>query len=173
MTTHNSANALIHIGTIVRPHGIGGELQVEMHAPAQLIPGIPVWIGYSPTFAKLYTLESVTYAAKRCILGISTIKSRRDAEALREQGIFIEPGRIHIPRLLPPSGLIGWNVYTQHRQLVGTITAIEDNPAHPLLHLCCINGAEALIPYVEEFVTESNLSERILVIAPPDGLLPL
>src|SRR5699024_3695060 len=58
-------------------------------------------------------------------------------------------------------------------EVMSALTGITHGPVPSLLEAKLDNGKEALIPFVEEIVTEVDLEEGTCTITPPEGLLDL
>lgn len=54
---------------------------------------------------------------------------------------------------------------------IGRITEISHLPSQDLFIVERPDGSEVMIPFVEEIVTEIDLEEQRIVIAPPPGLI--
>ena len=52
----------------------------------------------------------------------------------------------------------------------GTITALKEYPGQLMLHVLCENR-EYLIPYVEEWIRETHIKSRTLIMDLPEGLI--
>jgi 16S rRNA processing protein RimM len=58
-------------------------------------------------------------------------------------------------------------------QTVGKVTALNTMPVQDLLVIEDAQGAEILVPFVEEIVPEINLEDGYVVLTPPPGLFEL
>ncbi|MCX7936354.1 MAG: ribosome maturation factor RimM [Chlorobi bacterium] len=163
----------VHIGTIVRAHSLNGELRVELRESLSLYPSTTVWVGYSSLYSKPYILESFRTVHRAAIIRLKGITTRPAAELLREQGIFVEPSAIQNHHALHAHLLLGHQVRTTSGEILGTITAVEQSPAHPILHITAQDGAELLLPYVEAFIVSHDDTSSALVVSPPEGLLQI
>jgi 16S rRNA processing protein RimM len=162
---------LIYIGTIVRPHGLGGDLHVELQQSLTLPPGATVRIGFSSAFSREYMLESFIPNGLYAIVHLRGINSRDAAEHFREHGIFAPAAVVKTLGFGSLQDIQGWSVLDVHGNLIGTLIEVEENPAHPLLRIELNSGGMFLLPYVEEFIIARNDDKRTLTIAPPEGLL--
>ncbi len=68
--------------------------------------------------------------------------------------------------------LVGFTLKTADNTFVGTVDALEENPAHPLLVLH-YEGRTIRVPLVDELVRSFNEQERVMVMDLPAGLLSL
>jgi ribosomal 30S subunit maturation factor RimM len=91
------------------------------------------------------------------------IVDRSQAERMR--GIVLEAEAVDVPGTLWVHELVGATVCDVHGTELGTVTAVEANPASDLLVL----ETGGLIPL--RFVTESDAPSGTIVVDIPDGLL--
>ncbi len=99
------------------------------------------------------------------------IEDRSAAEALK--GATIQVRRSHFPPLQENEfywvDLIGHTVENLRGEILGAVSGLMDNGAHPILRVACPmangeKGAELLIPFVDQFVSEvDQVSKRIKV----------
>lgn len=161
------------IGTIVRPHGIRGDLQVTLQHPINLRTGVRVWIGFNHSFGREYTLESYAHSGRNAIIHLEGINSRAAAEQFREHGIFVSDVAFENDNASPLFGISEWKVLDMQGNVIGIVVGIEDNPAHPLLLIECSGGNVILLPYVTEFIVGIDRVAQTLTVNPPAGLLDL
>ncbi len=161
------------IGTIVRPHGLRGDLLVTLQHPINLTKGARVWIGFSHSFGREYTLESYVLSGRNAIIHLASINSRAEAEQFREHGIFVSDVALATDNTSPLFGISGWKVLDMQGNVIGSVVGTEDNPAHPLLLIECNDGNEILLPYVSEFIVGIDRVAQTLTVNPPAGLLDL
>lgn len=69
--------------------------------------------------------------------------------------------------------LVGFEVFSSGQGHVGTVTSLEENPAHPLLVVESSAGGMIHIPLVEEFLVDLNEEERRIELHLPAGLVEL
>lgn len=67
----------------------------------------------------------------------------------------------------------GWTVFDTDAGYVGVISHVEERPLQPLLVVVGEEGADVLIPLVDEFVLNVDEEERRLDLQCPAGLLDL
>jgi 16S rRNA processing protein RimM len=91
------------------------------------------------------------------------IVDRSQAERMR--GIELEAESVDVPGKLWVHELVGALVFDVHGAALGTVGAVEANPASDLLVL----ETGGLIPL--RFVTQSDMVAGTLVVDIPDGLL--
>jgi 16S rRNA processing protein RimM len=172
--------ALLEIGSVVRPHGIRGEcivalvtdrlerlapgthLQGELAAPG---PGGAAARAGAETAVEAARTELEVLASRphqgRFIVTFAGVADRDGAERLRGTRLFAEP--ISDPAAWFVHELIGCEVSDLSGNPLGTVTAVEANPASDLLVL----DGRHLVPL--RFVVERSAGR--LVADPPPGLI--
>ena len=123
-----------------------------------------------------YTIESVREHSGRLLLRLAGVVGRDAAEALRGTLFLIDSDD------LPPitetdefydHQLEGLRVRIVTGEDVGTITEVLHTAAGELLSVKSADGSEILVPFVSAIVTAVSLTDGIVEIDPPDGLLNL
>jgi 16S rRNA processing protein RimM len=109
------------------------------------------------------TVESARPFQDRWIVQFEGIVDRSQAERMR--GIELEAPAVDIPGKLWVHELVGAKVLDIDGTELGSVTAVEANPASDLLVL----EGGGLIPL--RFVTESDIAAGTLVVDIPEGLL--
>ena len=115
------------------------------------------------TAAGTLTVESARPFQDRWIVQFEGIADRSQAERMR--GTELEAESVEIPGKLWVHELVGLTVFDVDGIELGTVTAVEANPASDLLVL----ERGGLIPL--RFVTESDVGAGTLVVDIPEGLL--
>ena len=168
------------VGRILRPHGLRGELAVEVRTdnPEQrFAPGSV--LGTDPAEAGPLTVEASRWHSGRLLVSFAGIADRTDAESLR--GAWLTIDAADIPLLDDPDEfhdhqLTGLTVVTVSGELVGTVTDVLHH-GQALLAVTPTAGtsprAEVLVPFVAPIAVEVDLAGGRLVIDPPPGLLDL
>jgi 16S rRNA processing protein RimM len=163
------------VARIGRAHGIKGEVSVEVRTDEpelRLVPGTV--LATDPPEAGPLTIESGRAHSGRLLLRFAGVADRTAAEALRNTLLLaeVDPGeRPEDPEEFYDHQLVGLRVVTGDGAEVGEVGEIAHLPGQDLLIVNRPDGAEALVPFVAEFVPEIDLAARRVVIAPPPGLL--
>lgn len=155
---------MLEIGRVVRPHGLRGEVVVELisNRPDRLVKG-----AVFEAADRELVIDTVRAHQGRWLVQFAGVGSRESAELIRNLILTGEPSE-------DPAGedealwvhrLIGSKVFDQTGAEVGTVTSVEANPASDLLVL----DTGGLIPC--RFVTSHGDGEVRVDI--PEGLLDL
>jgi 16S rRNA processing protein RimM len=155
------AGDLLEVGRVVKPHGLRGEVVVELvtDRTERLDPGsvLEVATGH-------LTVERSRPYAGRFIVAFAEVADRDGADALR--GVTLRAGRLDDPDALWVDELIGAEVVLPDGRTAGRVESVEASAADDLLVLD--NGI--LVPAAFAVGWDG---QRRLVIDPPVGLFDL
>ncbi|POX99148.1 ribosome maturation factor RimM [Mycobacterium kansasii] len=172
------------VGRVVKAHGIGGELVVEIRTDDpdnRFAPGTLLRAKSSrdPGHERSYVIDSVRDHGARLLVRLVGVTDRDAADALRGSVFVIDSDD------LPPieeadtyydHQLEGLRVRTATGQDVGVVAEVLHTAAGELLAVRPADGSqkgEVLVPFVRAIVTSVSLEDGVLQIDPPDGLLDL
>lgn len=167
------------VGRVVKAHGIGGEIVVEIRtddpaarfAPGNTLRGKASRGGGERDFV----VESVREHGGRLLVRLAGVTDRDAADALRGTLFVVDSDD------LPPIDeadtyydheLEGLRVRTIAGHDVGVVAEVLHTAAGELLAVRRESG-EALVPFVSAIVTSVSLDDGAIEIDPPDGLLDL
>ncbi|WP_205862131.1 ribosome maturation factor RimM [Planosporangium thailandense] len=174
---------MLVVGQIVRPHGILGEVVVnvrtddpaERFAPGSVLvtdPGKRVAPQVPPTL----TVETVRPHQGRLLIVFDSVYDRDIAENLRGVLLCVDS------ETLPPSEdpdefsdfeLVGLAAVTREGEPLGEVIRVDHAPASDLLVLRRPDGRSALVPFVKAIVPEVDVAGGRVVLTPPEGLFDL
>lgn len=165
---------LVVIGRLARPHGLRGEMSVEVLSdfPERFVPGLAV-IGVDAAGKRRpLVVSAVRPNGERLLLTFQGVSSRTDADGLRGLDIAVPKGS-EVPR---PAGFVyhfdleGCRAVDRSGRELGLVTALEELGGRSLLTLRTAAG-ERDVPFVEPIVVSVDLEKRLVVLDPPAGLL--
>ncbi|MEU3455060.1 ribosome maturation factor RimM [Micromonospora sp. NPDC006766] len=179
---------LLIVGRIGKPHGIRGEVTVEVRTDepeARFAPGMvlrtmpgavaPATPGAYQVPAEL-TVEFARMHQGRMLVAFEGVLDRDVAEALRGTLLGVSSDEIappEDPEEFHDHQLVGLAVVTLAGERLGEVARIDHAPASDLLVLRRPEGRTALIPFVKAIVPEVDLAGGRVVVDPPGGLLDL
>jgi len=156
--------ALLEVGRIVKPHGVRGELVVELwtNRSERMDAGSVLW---SDDGRRMVIASSRPHQG-RYLVWLEGVGTLEEAESLRSR--VLRAHEITDPDVLWVHELLGARVVTTEGRPVGIVSTVEANPASDMLVL---DGGQ-LVPltFVVELVTEDE-GERTVVVDLPSGLL--
>ena len=173
------AEKLFEVGTIVRAHGVVGEVKIapDMSDPHAFSTFETVYLGSSPQKARATALDGVRYQQVKqgltVIARLRGINTRDAADALRKT-------RVYVPEaLLPPldegeyflHDLVDLTVVTESGDTVGHITEVLELPAQMTYRVARDGQPDVLIPDIPDVVKAIDFDAQRMIIHPLDGLL--
>ena len=164
----------IVIGRIRRPHGIRGEVSVEVRTDE---PDRRFTVGgklaTDPAERGPLTLEAARWHSGSLLLTFAEIPDRTAAEDLRGTWLVLDSadlGPTGDPDEFYDHELIGLTAVTPDGEVVGPVTDVRHH-GQDLLVIKSATDAELLVPFVTAIVPEVDVAGGRLVIDPPPGLL--
>ena len=169
------------IGRIVKPHGIRGEVLVDVRTDE---PGARFAAGSvlatDPAGAGPLTVEYARGHAQagreRLIVAFAEITDRTAAEDARGIALLVEGGDLadpDDPDEFLDHHLVGLTAVGADGVEIGEVTRVDHMPSADLLAVRRPDGKEALVPFVKAIVPEVDLAAGRLVVTPPEGLFDL
>lgn len=164
------------IGRIGRPHGLRGELtlQVRTDSPERrFAPGIR--LDTEPAERGPLEITSVREHTGRLLVCFAGVEDRTAAEALRDTLIAVDSSTS------PPLDaeeywdheLIGLRAVTVAGAALGEVTDVLHPPGSDLVVVRRPDGGELLLPFVAAIVPEVDIAAGRIQVNPPEGLLEL
>lgn len=168
------------VGRVVKAHGIGGEVVVEVRTDdpdARFTPGAELRV-QPPKGGPQHTvvIESAREHSGRLLVRLRGVADRNAADAMRGSLFVVDTE--DLPPIDDPDEfydhqLEGLRVVTTEGRLVGYVNEVLHTAAGELLSVTSETGAEVLVPFVSAIVTEVSLQSQTIEIDPPEGLLEL
>jgi 16S rRNA processing protein RimM len=172
---------LLVVGVVVRPHGVRGEVLVDVRTddPGERFTPGSVLVT-DPADTGPLTIESVrphtTGGRQRLIVGFDGVFDRDTADALRGVALQVDSpdlGGDHEADEYHDLELVGLVAVDESGERLGDVVRVEHAPASDLLVLRRPDGRECLVPFVRAIVPEVDLDSGRVVLTPPNGLLEL
>jgi 16S rRNA processing protein RimM len=167
------------VGRVVKAHGIGGEVVVEIRTDdpaARFAPGNALRSKNTRSGAEgTYVVAQAREHGGRLLVRLAGVDDRNAADALRGSLFVVDSDDlppIDEPDTFYDHQLEGLHVRTTAGQDVGVVTEVLHTAGGELLAVRRESG-EVLVPFVSAIVTSVSLQDRLVQIDPPDGLLDL
>ncbi|MBP8881020.1 MAG: ribosome maturation factor RimM [Dermatophilaceae bacterium] len=172
------------VARIGRPHGIKGEVTVQLHTdnPAERFAVGTVLPTRAPKGSGVPLTLTIAGARDHngiWLLAFEEIPDRTGAEGLRGTRLLTPIGE---EELLEPDGggdvwyeeqLVGLRAERPDGSFVGTVAALHIGPGQDRLALTLEGGRTAYIPFVSALVPTVDIRGGRIVVDPPPGLLDL
>jgi 16S rRNA processing protein RimM len=165
------------VGRIVRAHGIGGEVAVEVRTDSpELRFAEGARVDTDPPERGPLTVRRARWHSGRLLVCFDGLVDRDAAEALR--GTLLVADSSTSPAAEDPDEfwdhqLAGLTAVTTAGAVLGEVTEVAHPPGADVLVIRTPAGAEILVPFVRAIVPEVDLTGRRVVVDPPEGLLEL
>jgi 16S rRNA processing protein RimM len=165
------------VGRISRPHGVRGELTVEVRTDdPELRLAAGAVLVTEPAAAGPLTVTRARWHSGRLLLSFDGVTDRAQADQLR--GILLVVDSAELEDIADPDEfrdhqLIGLAVIGPDGEHIGAVADVLHH-GQDLLVIAGTGkraGAQIMMPFVAELVPEVDLPGRRLVIDPPAGLL--
>lgn len=157
------------VGTVGRAHGLRGQVTVRPltdHVEQRFAAGAVV-----TTDGRRLTVSGHSWLNGVLLVGFEGVADRTSAEALRGIQLWAEGiAEPTAPDEYADLALIGLPVVAPDGSALGTLVAVQHNPAQDLL-VVRTPGGERLVPFVEALVPEVDLVKGVIVVDPIPGLL--
>lgn len=170
------------VGRVVKPHGVRGELVVEIRTDSpdeRFAPGARLTgrtgRGRTATDREV-TIEAARNHSGRLLVRLVGVHDREAVEALRGMLFLVDSASLPAPTdpdEFHDHQLIGLRVLDTTGADLGEVAEVLHTPAGDLLQIRLEAGEKALVPFVSEIVPEIDLAAGTCVIDPPEGLLDL
>jgi 16S rRNA processing protein RimM len=150
--------AELEVGRIVKPHGLTGEVVVELwtNVDGRVAPGVSLLTDRGPL-----SVEAARPHQDRYLVRFAGVEDRAGAEDLR--GLVLRARPVHIEGAIWVHELVGAEVVAEDGRTLGRVVGVEANPASDLLVL----DDGMLVPL--RFVTALEPGRRATVDV-PEGL---
>lgn len=162
------------VGRIGRPHGVRGELTVEVRTDSpelRFAPGSS--LSTDPESAGPLVIDEVRWHSGRLLLTFAGVRDRNAAETLRNVRLVVDVPDDETPddpEEFYDHQLVGLRAVGLDGAELGTVTEVLHLPAHELLSVRTSEGREVLVPFVTEIVPEVDVRAGCVRVTPPPGL---
>lgn len=174
MPEANQPPRYVAVGHIVAPHGIRGEVKVELMTdfPERYRPGAKFYLGDLAGTA--VTPVQVTAARPHqdaMLVKLASVPDRNAAELLRDQYLLILEEDLMVlgEHENYVHDLIGLQVFAADGEVLGELTEVLFTRANDVYVVTGPQG-EVLLPALREVVLHVDLAARRMTVAVPDGL---
>jgi 16S rRNA processing protein RimM len=168
---------LLTVGRIVRPHGVRGEVVVDVRTDEPesrfAVGATLVTEGGGPP---ALTIESVRPHQGRLLVVFDGVYDREVADQLRGVRLCVDSADLPAPSdpdEFHDHQLVGLRAVTPLGAELGEVVRVDHVPASDLLVLRRPDGASALVPFVKAIVPSVDLPGGRIVVDPPGGLFDL
>lgn len=167
------------VGQVLRPHGIKGELRVQLTTdyPERFKNRTTLLIGTDPEKEKTlkkYEVERIRLHQGYGIVKLENMDTRDDVEFFRGQYVLIP-----LDEAVPLEDdeyyyfqLLGLKMLTDAGDDIGEVAEILDTGANEVYVVRGEKYGEILVPAIQDIVQKIDLQAGHIIITPLPGLLP-
>ena len=165
--------AYLAVGKLHRPHGLHGEIIMEVLTdfPERLTAGVTLYVGSTHTPLRL---QKVRWQDKGMLVSFQGFTTPEAAGELRNQIVYVSAA--DRPALAEGEyyhhQIIGLQVFTQAGESLGKVIDILETGANDVFVVRPHNGREILIPNIDEVILNIDLEKGHVIIHLLPGLLP-
>lgn len=167
----NGESVYLAIGFLRRPHGVNGELIMDLHTdfPERVKEGRKIYVGEK---REALTIDSARKHAKGMLVKLRGYDSPELAGRFRNQWVCVKASEV--PAL--PAGqvykheLIGLTVTADIGETLGVLDEILETGANDVYVVKKENGAELLLPAIPNVVLETDMGRRVMKVRLIEGL---
>ncbi|MCG2622319.1 ribosome maturation factor RimM [Arthrobacter sp. I2-34] len=164
----------LQVARIGRPHGIRGEVTVQVLTDApedRFVPDTEFVV--EPAALGPLTLRSARWNKEILLLAFHEVPDRNRAEELRGAKLFINTEETEDEGdAWYEHELVGLAVLVDGKE-VGKVAGLNTMPAQDLLVVRTPEGEEVLVPFVTAIVPEVDVAGGFVRLTPPAGLFEL
>jgi 16S rRNA processing protein RimM len=166
---------MIHIGYILRPHGVNGEMKVQVLSddPARLDGLAAVRIGDGDA-SELHRVRSVRHQGGDVLLSLEDVRDPESAGKLRGKYLLIEREEA---AALPEGAyyvfdLVGCRVFDPSGRELGVLADVLKTGANDvwIVRRAERGAKELLIPALKTVVRSVSVGDKRIVVDLPEGL---
>jgi 16S rRNA processing protein RimM len=169
------------VGRVVKAHGIAGEVVVDVRTDDpydRFAPGRSLRARARDKTERTYVVDSMREHGARLLVRLDGVDGRDEADALRGSLFVVDAAElppIEDPDEFYDHQLEGLRVRTIAGRDVGTVAEVLLSAGGEILVVRPAegDGPEVLVPFVAAMVTTVSLTDGLIEIDPPDGLLDL
>ena len=162
------------VGRAGRPHGVHGDLLVEIITdfPERLTDGVRFGVGDETRPVEFFEAYRVRYHKGRWLLSIRGVRDRKVVEEWRGRFLFLpEQALEDLPQgYYYEHHLAGLECRSPEGEVLGRVTGLDPGEGQSRL-IVRAGERESLVPYVPEIVREVDLEGGFVIIDAPAGLL--
>jgi 16S rRNA processing protein RimM len=160
------------IGFLRRPHGVGGELIMDLHTdfPERIKAGRKVYVGEK---REALTIHTAREHANGMLVKLRGYDSPEAAGRFRNQWLYVKAAEV--PAL--PQGqvykheLVGLTVTADTGETLGVLDEILETGANDVYVVKKESGGEILLPAIPDVILEVDMNERVMKVHLIEGLI--
>lgn len=169
---------LIEIGKFNKPHGINGEIVATISDKVDIDKLGCIILAIDGIFVPFFIEELRSRSQETILLKIDGVESDSEARELTNKTIYLllsDDAYINSTETdgMYASDFIGFTIFDMDEINIGRIVDIEDSTENALFVIEAQDESIKYIPIADDLIEEIMISERIIKMSLPQGLLDL
>lgn len=169
---------LIEIGKLNKPHGINGEIVATISNKADIDKLECIILAIDGIFVPFFIEELRSRSQETILLKIDGVESDSEARELTNKTIYLLLSDDAYINSIETDGMyasdfIGFTIFDMDEINIGRIVDIEDSTENALFVIEAQDESIKYIPIADDLIEEIMISERIIKMSLPQGLLDL
>lgn len=159
----------LEVGKIVTTHGIKGEVKVQVITDniSRFEKGNCLYIGENK---EKIIVDSYRIQKNMVLLAFNGITNINDVLKYVDKMLYVDVDEIRDDEEIYYDDLIDCVVKVDEEE-IGTVIDVIEVPQGEILKIQKNNGKIALVPYVDEFIIDVDIENKVILIDPIEGLL--
>ena len=169
-------NDVFRIGTIQRPHGLHGEVEMRFTDDVFDRSGCEyLFLRIEGLFVPFFMEEYRFKSDEAVIMKFEHVDDEAAARRISGTEVYFPLSETvdHSEAPLTWNFLTGFTVFASVAGKIGIIKSVDSSNANILLHVQRIDGTEVLLPLHTDLVVGCDEKKRCLTLSLPEGLLSL
>ena len=168
--------SLLVVGAVRRPHGLRGEVVVEVRTdfPERFADGVRL-LWRRGALERPLVVRAVRPGARGLLMRFEGTEDVDAARALQGGELCVPETEAHPapPGFFYAHEVRGFACEDASGRPLGSVLDLESTPAGPMLTVDAGGGREALVPWTRPIVVSVDRESRRVVLDPPAGLFEL
>lgn len=163
---------LIIAGRVTKTHGINGEVVIKLNSgimPAENMG--PVFLDFDGIQVPFFIATMRLRNENELVISFEDYPSLTHVSALVGLQVYLESSSIEFSQDLSIQILIGFMVNDSAKGEIGQVTDVIEGRQNIIV--IERQGAEVMIPFVDEFIHNIDYENRIILVSLPEGLLEM
>lgn len=181
-----TADSITPIGTILKTHGVKGELTMTTSIPEVIEPGVCLVMDVDGIYVPFFVASTRSKSGGSILITIDGYTTDDAVRYLTGKQVFMPDDRLR--ELIPESededddniyldDLKGMTLIDEEGRKVGVVTGYDDSTANVVLTIECDSPADqskvVFVPFAADLFIDIDYYNRTLQLEIPEGLLEL
>jgi len=164
------------LGTVIKTHGIKGELLVKLNNlsfPEDIIRMELVFLEVEGLLVPFFIEDIHSVSSQSCIMKFEKLDSEEKAVEFTGCNVYSDIIKPENPdATATPEQFTGYSIKDTETGFSGEISEVLDVADNPLFRVVS-EGREQLIPAQQEFIIRIDTKKKIIFVQLPEGLLDI